>query len=170
MGKYAARVKQQALEAASFAEFFCRAQVLVPIPSSLPSAANSVQMSEQLARALLQVGLGAGLWRGLRRIRAVRKSATAPPGSRPTVENHYNSFAIDPCDRLPPRITLIDDVITKGRTLLAAAALLAEMSPNIEIRAFALLRTMGFVAEVERLLDPCVGEIRWRAGDAHRNP
>jgi hypothetical protein len=29
---------------------------------------------------------------------------------------------------------------------------------------------MGMVPEVDRLLDPCVGEISWRAGDAHRVP
>jgi hypothetical protein len=29
---------------------------------------------------------------------------------------------------------------------------------------------MGFVQGVDHLLDPCVGEIRWSAGDAHRTP
>ena len=67
-------------------------------------------------------------------------------------------------------MVLIDDVITKGRTLLAAAARLREAFPETEIRAFALLRTMGFIPGVQRLLDPCTGEIRWNAGDAHRNP
>jgi adenine/guanine phosphoribosyltransferase-like PRPP-binding protein len=65
---------------------------------------------------------------------------------------------------------LIDDVVTKGRTLLAAATRVREALPGAEIRAFALLRTMGFIQGIDRLLDPCVGEIRWRAGDAHRNP
>ena len=59
---------------------------------------------------------------------------------------------------------------TKGRTLLAAAARLQDTFPTMGIRAFALLRTMGFVEGVQHLLDPCVGEIRWSAGDAHRSP
>ena len=59
---------------------------------------------------------------------------------------------------------------TKGRTLLAAAARLQEAFPAAEIRAFAMLRTMGLVDRVDHLLDPCVGEIRWKAGDAHRTP
>jgi hypothetical protein len=29
---------------------------------------------------------------------------------------------------------------------------------------------MGLVAEIAQLVDPCVGQIRWRAGDAHRCP
>jgi hypothetical protein len=28
----------------------------------------------------------------------------------------------------------------------------------------------GLIAEVERLVDPCMGQIRWRGGDAHRCP
>ncbi len=71
---------------------------------------------------------------------------------------------------LPEQLVLIDDVVTKGRTLLAAAARVHEALPDADIRAFALLRTMGWVQGVDRLLDPCVGEIRWRAGDAYRNP
>jgi adenine/guanine phosphoribosyltransferase-like PRPP-binding protein len=70
----------------------------------------------------------------------------------------------------PERIVLIDDVVTKGRTLLAAATRLQEAFPSAQIRAFALVRTMGLIAGVNQLLDPCKGEIRWRAGDAHRNP
>jgi len=86
------------------------------------------------------------------------------------VVTHYQSFDID-LDGLPaPRLILIDDVITKGRTLLAAATRLREVYPGVEIRAFALLRTLGYVAGIEQLLDPCVGEIRWRAGDAWRSP
>ena len=34
----------------------------------------------------------------------------------------------------------------------------------------AMANRMGLIPGVDRLLDPCVGEIRWRAGDAHRNP
>jgi hypothetical protein len=70
----------------------------------------------------------------------------------------------------PDGIVLVDDVITKGRTLLAAATRVHEAFPNARIRAFALLRTMGMVPEIGQLLDPCVGEIRWQGGDAHRNP
>jgi hypoxanthine phosphoribosyltransferase len=68
------------------------------------------------------------------------------------------------------RLLLVDDVVTKGRTLLAAAARLHEAFPQAHITAFALLRTLGFKDHIEDLLDPCVGRIGWRAGDAHRNP
>jgi adenine/guanine phosphoribosyltransferase-like PRPP-binding protein len=67
-------------------------------------------------------------------------------------------------------IVLIDDVITKGRTLLAAAARLRAELPYGEIRGFALIRTQGFVQHVEHLTEPCHGVVRWAGGDAHREP
>jgi hypothetical protein len=166
--KYAVRVRQQVDEDAVLAGFLDPGQVLVPVPGSAPAVAGVVSVSEHLARALIESGLGREIWKGLYRIRPVRKSATSPPLSRPTVHTHYESFSV--AATVPPRLVLIDDVVTKGRTLLAAAARLRDASPDSEIRAFALLRTMGRVDGVEQLLNPCVGEIRWRAGDAYRNP
>lgn len=168
--RYAVRVREQVADTAPLAGFFCPSSVLVPIPGSAPPLAGTMSVAEHLAIALVREGLGHSIWPGLHRICAVRKSATAAPGSRPTVGNHYDSFAIDAAAALPRQVVLIDDVVTKGRTLLAAAARLQEACPNTQIRAFALLRTMGLVAGVNRLLDPCIGEIRWRAGDAHRSP
>jgi adenine/guanine phosphoribosyltransferase-like PRPP-binding protein len=70
----------------------------------------------------------------------------------------------------PRRIVLVDDVITKGRTILAAAAKLQEALPNADIRAFALVRTMGFLTHVPHFLEPCQGVVRWAGGDARREP
>jgi orotate phosphoribosyltransferase len=67
-------------------------------------------------------------------------------------------------------VVLIDDVITKGRTFLAAAARVREAIPGAQVRAFALLRTMGLADGVQSLLAPCRGEIRWIGGDAQRIP
>jgi hypothetical protein len=170
MDKYADRVRQQVAEGPSLRGFLGAASVLVPIPGSAPGDRGGASVADNLAGALLGEGLGQCLWRGLSRISPVRKSATAAPGSRPTVRDHYDSFAIAPGPVPWQQIVLVDDVITKGRTLLAAAARMHEACPAAEIRAFALVRTMGLVAGVEHLLDPCVGEITWRRGDAYRTP
>jgi len=168
--KYAVRVRQQVVGTSPLAGFLGPDMLLVPIPGSAPLPEGDVSVADRLATALVHEGLGGTVWRGLHRIRAVRKSATAAPGTRPTVGTHFQSFAIDRTALICHRVVLVDDVVTKGRTLLAAAARVQQAFPNAQIRAFALLRTMGFVQEVSRLLQPCVGEIRWRAGDAHRNP
>jgi hypothetical protein len=34
----------------------------------------------------------------------------------------------------------------------------------------AMANRMGLISGVQQLLDPCKGEIRWKAGDAHRSP
>ncbi len=167
--KYADRVREQAEHSTALAGFFYPTAVLVPVPGSTPHAAGDPSVAEHLAAALVAQGLGQSVWPGLRRVRAVRKSATAGPGSRPSVAAHFDSFAIDGAAAFD-HVVLIDDVVTKGRTLLAAAARLRQTFPEAHIRAFALLRTMGLVTAIERLLEPCVGEIEWRSGDARRTP
>jgi hypothetical protein len=170
MLKYACRVRQQADDSPQLAGFFGATDVLVPVPGSTPYIAGGLWAAEHLAVALLNAGLGGAAWCGLRRVRAVRKSATAAPGTRPTVSVHFESFVLERPPEAPERIVLIDDVVTKGRTLLAAANRVHEAYPCSQIRAFALLRTMGLISGVQQLLDPCKGEISWKAGDAHRSP
>jgi hypothetical protein len=170
MLKYALRVRQQATDSPLLAGFFGATDVLVPVPGSAPYVAGRSWAAKHLAVALVNEGLGGTAWSGLRRVRAVRKSATAAPGERPTVNLHYESFCIERPAITPERIVLIDDVVTKGRTLLAAATRVHEAFPCAQIRAFALIRTMGLIPGVQQLLDPCKGEIRWRFGDAHRTP
>jgi hypothetical protein len=164
------RVRQQAAELPLFAGLFTPRDVLVPVPRSTPNAAGSTWVAEHLAVALVREGLAQCVWTGLHRMRAVRKSATAIAGRRPTVLSHYDSFAFDDCAEAPDHIILIDDVVSKGRTLLAAATRVQEVLPHARIRAFAMVRTMGLIPDVGNLVEPCRGQIRWKAGDAHRNP
>jgi hypothetical protein len=170
MLKYAVRVHQQVADSPQLAGFFRASDVLVPVPGSAPKACGDPWVAADLAEALVLEGLGSMAWPGLRRVSAVRKSATSAPGARPSVLRHYESFLTERPPMALSSVVLIDDVVTKGRTLLAAATVLQEAFPQADIRAFALLRTRGLIPGVQRLLDPCKGEIRWQAGDAHRNP
>ena len=170
MVKYAGRVRKEASGISALNQFFHARDILVPIPGSAPLSRGVPWVAQHLASALVGEGLGLRAWAGIRRAWPVRKSSAAPAGARPSVARHYDSFAVEPCDQAPDRIVLIDDVVTKGRTLLAAATRMHEAYPSADIRAFALVRTMGLVAEIERLIEPVRGEIRWRAGDAQRSP
>jgi phosphoribosylpyrophosphate synthetase len=67
-------------------------------------------------------------------------------------------------------MVLVDDVITKGRTLFAAAARLRHEFPQLDIRAFALVRTLGFLSRLDRAFAPCQGVVYWAGGDTRREP
>ena len=166
---YAAFVLQTSFRDARLREVFAADAVLVPVPGSVP-ARELHWGALHLAAALESLGLGARVWPGLRREYAVRKSATAPSAARPTVREHYESFSVLVPPRPIPRILLIDDVITKGRTALAAAARLQTVLPCADIRTFALIRTLGFADHLERLTSCCHGIVRWTGGDARRDP
>ncbi len=155
-----------------FAAPFRAGALLVPVPPSRPWAARAPWAAARIAGALADAGLGAGVRPLIVRRSAVRKSATAAAGARPSVLEHYASFGLGDAgaDSAPEAVLLIDDVVTRGRTLLAAACLVRATYPEACIGAFALIRTIGFGAGVARVLAPCVGVIRWRRDDACREP
>jgi predicted amidophosphoribosyltransferase len=175
LARYAANVRSMLGEYPALREVFDARAILVPVPGRLARWRPN-PVADGLAQALLDAGIGQCAWRGLRRIESVAKSAMATPMERPSVATHYRSMRVDEAQRLagvhaaPLKIVLIDDVITKGCTLLAAASRLHEALPAAHISAFALLRTMGRVRDIESLIAPCSGEIRWVRGDAWRNP
>ena len=168
--RYAGQVASLCEREQVFARLFARDAWLVPVPGCSPARAAS-SPAGQLAMAFHALGLAHEVWPGIARRVAVTRSATALLGERPTVRQHYESFAVGPRRGSPPhRIVLVDDVITKGRTLLAAAARLRREFPHADIRAFALVRTLGFLGRVDRLLAPCEGVVYWAGGDARREP
>jgi adenine/guanine phosphoribosyltransferase-like PRPP-binding protein len=63
---------------------------------------------------------------------------------------------------------LVDDVITKGATLLAAASRLHETYPRAKVTGFALVRTLGFVDDVEQIVEPVIGMVTLRGDEAFR--
>ena len=167
--RLAADVYRASLQDRELASLFARGGVLVPVPGSGRTNGRP-WIALQLALALSDVGFALPVWTALRRRYTVTKSATAAAAARPSVRQHYDSF-IATLPVLPVcRIVLIDDVITKGRTLLAAAARLRSVSACVDVRAFALVRTVSFATQIERTVEPCHGVIRWSGGDARREP
>jgi adenine/guanine phosphoribosyltransferase-like PRPP-binding protein len=67
-------------------------------------------------------------------------------------------------------MTIVDDVVTKGATLLACATLLQATFQGATVRGFGLVRTRGLQPEVEKIVDPCVGLITWNGGSVDRQP
>jgi len=168
----AARVSRQCQPGAGLEGFFHAADVLVPLPGRKAGAVSREAVTRQLAERLMESGLGCSVWAGLARIVEVPKSATAPRGARPDLERQFESLGVVCAEGRGSvaQFMLIDDVVSRGRTMLAAAMRLREAFPRSRVRGFALLRTLGMTADVDRLLHPCIGTIRLARGDARREP
>ena len=167
----AARVFQE-FESGSFDDFFFdRDSILVPAPGSAPLVEGGFWPGKRIADELVDAGLAADVQAILRRSERVPKSAFARAGERPSVQRHRETIRVEPMLGEPARIIVVDDVITKGATTLGCVLNLQEEFPDAEVRAFALLRTMGLQPEVDTWIAPCVGTIyvnRW--GGAEREP
>lgn len=145
---------------------------LVPCPRSSLLVKGALWPSERIAKALVAAGLGKQVNPWLERMKAVPKSSTAKPGGRPVIQDHLDSMRVSAESTMfpPGTLVVIDDVITKGATLIAAASLLKEIFPNSEVKVFALVRTLGLQPDIGRILDPCQGIITNRGGEADRQP
>lgn len=161
-GAIALTVKRlrEELDATPLGEFLAPGVTIVPAPRSAPLVEGALWPARRIADELVSVGLATEVLPVVRRAVPVPKSATAARGDRPPLTQHIDSFALEPLLANPQRITIVDDVITMGRTLLAVATVLAARFPGADIRAFALVRTMGLQPDVETILMPCVGVIR----------
>ena len=168
--RLAAERVRQFYDAGLFREFFGGDVVLVPAPASSPLAPGAVSRTALICDALLAVGLAASVSELVLRTTAIRKSAFAAPGTRPNAAEHFETLAVNRA-RLPETpLVVVDDVVTRGATLLAIASRLAEAFPKISVRAFALVRTES-TAAIERIQDPLEGFIALRAiGETVRRP
>jgi hypothetical protein len=148
--------------------------VLVPLPRSAPfppNQKNVLWVPNRIAHALVAEGWGHRVAAMLARATLVQKSAFAESGQRPSPQAHLDSMTITRGLTVPARIVLIDDVVTKGATLLAGASLIRDVFPGIQVDCFALVRTLGLQPEVDRIVDPVVGAItRNPWGGADRKP
>lgn len=140
------------------------------MPRSAPLLPGALWPADRIAHALVSRGLAAGVSPALERFQAVSKSAVAARGQRPSVQQHYDSLRAQALTDVTNRIVIIDDVLTKGATALAAASRLAETYPHARIAVFATIRTKGLVPDVDTLLEPVTGMVRLVGEEAHREP
>lgn len=98
------------------------------------------------------------------------KSAFAAYGTRPKPVDHYESIQAKKMVTDRPSLCLVDDVITKGATLIAAATRLQEAYPQAKVTAFALVRTLGFVDDIDQIVEPALGTVTLRGDEAFREP
>ena len=143
---------------------------LVPMPRSTPLVQGALWPAQKICDALMQMRVADQVNPLLERLRPVARSSHAPPGERPGIPEHYASLIAYRRTDVSDRIVLVDDVVTKGSTAIAAASRITEAYPETSIHLFAVIRTKGMVPDIERVLDPTFGYIRRDGDEADRQP
>ena len=160
----AERVLQEFIQS-NFEEFFTNKTVLASVPGHEPiSPTRELTIGELICRQFYEIGLGGTFIPLLSRATKVQKSAYSLPGQRPDAKVHYDSLLIDPSIAKYERILLVDDIVTRGCTLMGSALRVIEEFPKADVRAFALMRTMSFIPDIDEVLAPCEGTITLESG------
>jgi len=159
------------LSSAGLEEFLGPQVTLVPAPRSAPLVGkDALWPGLRICEELVKCGLGKEILPCLSRTKKVAKSAFAAPGERAGVQEHLESMEVERLLVAPVAITVVDDFVTKGATLLAAATLVKDAFPSSAVRVFALVRTMGLIPDVERTVEPCKGRIWLEGSEVRREP
>ena len=69
----------------------------------------------------------------------------------------------------PNRITLVDDVITRGSSFVGMVPRIQEVFPSTTVRCFALIRTIS-PGDIDAIFAPTAGTITYRDGLLMRQP
>lgn len=171
MSEWVAETIRQYGKSLPFEHFFQPTTILVPTPKSSLMRPDTLWVPEKIASALAAKNIGARIQPCLNRVRPVPKAATSLAWNRPLARDHYKSLRVEGTISKPDEIILVDDVVTRGATLIGAANRLADAFPDSKIRAFAVMRTISNPNEFNQLIDPCIGSIELRAfGDTIRRP
>ncbi|MBL4711705.1 MAG: hypothetical protein JKX75_04285 [Gammaproteobacteria bacterium] len=134
---------------------------IVPVPRSSPLVEGGLWPSMVIAEALQTAGYAGQVLPCVSRVVAVPKSSSSPSDKRPSVDTHYDSLEVTEGDLFQPsKITLVDDVLTQGRTTVACARRLMDAFPDAEISVFAMVRTLGF-KNITEIIDPVANIIKY---------
>src|SRR5581483_7020433 len=144
----------------SVRQLFTSPVTLVPVPVCRAGVAASIAAWPALAlcHELCRRGLGDEVQTVLQRVEAVANSAWVPR-QRPGVDEHFRSLGLTSPVTEPRRFLLVDDVVTRGATLLAAARRLKVAYPAVPVDAFALARVQG-AGDIEQAIQPCLEHIK----------
>ncbi|WP_292288831.1 phosphoribosyltransferase [Marivita sp.] len=143
----------------------------IPIPRSAPLKDDALWPGRVICDVLHAHGFGREVQPYLERVQAVTRSSSAPAADRPLYTEHMETIQANVPLFPPEKITLVDDVLTMGRTCFACAELLRQACPQAEIRIFAMIRTQGLQENIERIVDPAIGIIvGYPSGKTHRDP
>lgn len=144
---------------------------LVPVPRSAPLPEGALWPAKVICDVLHEYGFGQEVQAYLKRTKAVPRSSNSPAAERPLVPVHMGSIEAERPFFVPDKITIVDDVLTMGRTSFSCAELLRAVCPKAEIRIFAMIRTQGLQDDIQKIVDPATGiVVGYPSGKTHRDP
>ncbi len=156
---------------AHFPDIFGSDVIAIPIPSSAMKKPGSLHVPSELTFALKRARLVGEVEDIVTRVRSLPKSATSDPQERSTALSHFGSVEIaKPLIPSTSTLLLVDDVITRGATLMGIAWKIREAFPEANIYAFAAMRAISDPSEFIGILDPIVGKITMRGRYTQRRP
>ena len=149
------------------APYFSEGVTFVPTPGSSPRKGNELWVPLEICKRLVNAGLGSTYEPLVLRHTAIPKSSVQTAENRPSLEHHLRSMQADGGNIFVNRIVLVDDVVTRGRTLFAAAQTLHETFPAADISAFSALRTLSH-GDIDQVVLPMEEVIYCRESDTLR--
>lgn len=154
-----------------FSSVFSTSTVVVPAPKSVLHQEGSLWVPHQIASALIESALGGRVATLLKRAIPIPKAATSIASERPTAQRHFETLVVQTDFGPVEKILIVDDVVTRGATLIGAANRLHESYPAVPIKAFAVIRTMSDPSTFKALNDPSPWTITLRPdGSTLRRP
>ena len=151
-------------------EIFGTDRIAIPVPKSAPRHKDSLWVPLEIANALRDEGLVADVSECLERVKRVNRSSTAGRGNRPSPIDHFNTIQFDLMNNFGDSgVILVDDVITRGSTIVGCTALILDAVPGVDMKAFTMLRTMG-LGNFHAVKDSCEGAIQGSQYSCDRTP
>lgn len=151
--------------------FLSPTATLIPVPKSSLPTKDGLWVPELLSHELVRGGYGRRVAALLQRTEPIPKAAQSVSTERPTALRNYETLSVRRDLDVESELTLVDDVVTAGATLLGSYNRLRDAYPETPVRAFAAARTLTDPTRFHRTVDPVVGTITLRAnGRTQRDP
>jgi len=170
MSEFVVETVKQKLDSLPFSHLLDGKPVLVPTPSSSLKKPDSLDVPSRIAVALKKK-FGNEVAECLVRVKPLEKSATSVAPNRSTAAQHFDSLQVQEILTEPESILLVDDVVTRGATLLGAANRLAESYPDAKVAAFVALRAVSNPSDFKGVRESVCGFITLQSnGGTLRRP
>lgn len=136
-------------------------RTLVPVPGHAPLTKDALWVPRLICQTMIIAGLGTTVAPCVTRLRVVvQQSTRSTAGERLSPAEHADTMSVDGVLELGSKVLLVDDVVTRGSTLVAAASLILHHAPGLDVKAFAIGRVVQEpLAEVGDMLAPTMETI-----------